>query len=40
MSADNKPKDKLISDAIIMNGLNKADSVMIGDRYHDTRCKS
>lgn len=37
MSADNKPKEKLISDAIIMNGLVKADSVMIGDRYHDIR---
>lgn len=37
MSADNKPKDKLISDAIIMNGLAKAESVMIGDRYHDIR---
>lgn len=37
MSADNKPKDKLISDAIIMNGLNKAESVMVGDRYHDIR---
>lgn len=37
MSADNKPKDKLIADAILMNGLVKAESVMIGDRYHDIR---
>ncbi len=37
MSVDNKPKDKLISDAIIMNGLAKEESVMIGDRYHDIR---
>ncbi|MEO8513850.1 MAG: HAD-IA family hydrolase [Ignavibacteria bacterium] len=35
MSADNKPKVKLISDAIIMNGLNTNESIMIGDRYHD-----
>lgn len=35
MSADNKAKDKLITDAIIMNGLNKNESIMIGDRYHD-----
>jgi len=37
MSADNKPKDKLITDAILMNGLNKNECVMIGDRYHDIR---
>jgi phosphoglycolate phosphatase len=37
MSADNKPKDKLISDAIIMNGLLKNESIMIGDRYHDIK---
>ncbi len=35
MSADNKPKDKLIADAILMNGLSKNESIMIGDRYHD-----
>jgi len=35
MSADNKPKDKLIADAILMNGLIKSECVMIGDRYHD-----
>lgn len=35
MSADNKPKDKLIADAILMNGLIKNESIMIGDRYHD-----
>jgi len=35
MSADNKPKDKLIADAILMNGLVKSECVMIGDRYHD-----
>lgn len=37
MSADNKPKDKLISDALLMNGLNKNESIMIGDRYHDIK---
>ncbi len=35
MSAENKPKDKLIADAILMNGLIKNESIMIGDRYHD-----
>lgn len=35
MSADNKPKDKLIADALLMNGLIKNESIMIGDRYHD-----
>ena len=35
MSADNKPKDRLIADAILMNGLSKDESIMIGDRYHD-----
>lgn len=35
MSADNKPKDRLIADAILMNGLSKNESIMIGDRYHD-----
>jgi len=35
MSADNKPKDKLIADALLMNGLCKNESIMIGDRYHD-----
>ena len=35
MSADNRPKDKLIADAILMNGLSKNESIMIGDRYHD-----
>lgn len=35
MSADNKPKDKLIADSILMNGLVKSECVMIGDRYHD-----
>jgi phosphoglycolate phosphatase len=37
MSADNKPKDKLIADAIIMNGLNKNECIMVGDRYHDIK---
>lgn len=37
MSADNKAKDKLITDAIIMNGLSKNECVMTGDRYHDIR---
>lgn len=37
MSADNKPKDKLISDALIMNGLIKNECIMIGDRYHDIK---
>lgn len=35
MSADNKLKERLIADAILMNGLNKNESIMIGDRYHD-----
>lgn len=35
MSADNKPKDRLIADAILMNGLSEDESIMIGDRYHD-----
>ena len=37
MSADNKAKDKLITDAIVMNGLNKNECIMIGDRYHDIK---
>ncbi len=35
MSADNKPKQSIINDVLTVNNLDKNESIMIGDRYHD-----